>query len=108
MLVAVYFPNRICQLSIARLYKVSLASLTDPSALAAAQEIQGIIARADYTIAKSGVSGTKWLVEKLYGYGGSPRKPLPPFDLEDGESLWEHPHVKEIVALERELGGKFA
>ena len=53
------------------------------------------------------MSGTKSLTQKLYGYGGDCRKPLPPIDLEDAQALWEHPHTQEIIAFERELGGKF-
>lgn len=71
-----------------------------------AQQLQGIVARADYTIAKASISGTKFLLEKLYGYGGLPRKPLPPIDQSYAASLWEHPHTQELVKVERELSGK--
>lgn len=96
------------QCTIAKLFALSEASLKDPSVLPEAQRIQGIVARADYTIAKASVAGTKALLEKLYGYGGKPRKPLPPIDPEDAAALWEHPHTQELVALEREFGGSFA
>lgn len=79
--------------------------MTDSSLLSEAQRIQGIAARADFTIAKTGISGTKALLEKLYGYGGLPRKPLPPIDDDAFTALWEHPHTRELVALERELSG---
>ena len=69
--------------------------------------MQGIVARADWLVANSGISGTKYLIEKLYGYGGNPRRPLPPVDPAAAEALWEHPHIKDIVALERELGARF-
>ena len=94
------------QLSIAKLYELSAASLSDPSVLPEAQRVQGIVARADFTVAKSGVSGTKYLVEKLYGYGGLPRKPLPPIDPQAAVTLWEHPHTQALVKLEREFSGK--
>jgi hypothetical protein len=45
----------------------------------------------------------KFLTKKLFGYGGSPRRPLPPIDPEDAERLWEHPHVQELINKEREL-----
>lgn len=80
--------------------------MTDSSLLPEAQRVQGIAARADFTIAKAGIAGTKVLLEKLYGYGGLPRKPLPPIDDDVFAALWEHPHTKELVALERELSGK--
>lgn len=75
-------------------------------ALAAAQQLQGIVARADFTIAKTGIAGTKYLLQKLYGYGGVPRKPLPPTSSEDGERLWEHPDTVALVEVERQASGK--
>ena len=38
------------------------------------------------------------MIEKVYGYGGLPRKPLPPIDADVAERLWAHPHVQELVA----------
>lgn len=73
-----------------------------------AQYLQGVIARGDYTIAKTGISGTKFLLEKLYGYGGLPRKPLPPIDAAVAQALWEHPDTVALVKVERELSGKTA
>lgn len=93
------------QYSVAKLYEISVATLKDPSLLPEAQRIQGIVANADYTVAKSGVSGTKALLQQLKGYGGLPRKPLPPFKPNETKSLWEHSHIAEIVLLERQLGG---
>ena len=78
----------------------------DPSLLPEAQRLQGIVARADFTVAKAGISGTKALMEKLYGYGGNPRRPLPSIEAEAVAALWEHPHTQEIVRIERELSGK--
>ncbi|KAI0699533.1 dihydrodipicolinate synthetase [Cytidiella melzeri] len=90
----------------ARLFELSVATLKDPSLLPEAQRLQGIIARGDFTIAKGSISGTKFLLEKLYGYGGLPRMPLPPVEPEYAEALWAHPHVQELVRVERELSGK--
>ncbi|KAI0046158.1 dihydrodipicolinate synthetase [Auriscalpium vulgare] len=92
--------------TLAKLYEVSVASVADASLRPEALRLQGIVARADYTIAKASISGTKYLLEKLYGYGGAPRKPLPPADPAASEALWAHPHVQELVQLERELSGK--
>jgi 4-hydroxy-2-oxoglutarate aldolase len=93
------------QRALVKLFELSVAATNQPSQLVEAQELQGIIARADFTIAKASISGTKFLIEKLYGYGGLPRKPLPPIDPEDAKRLWEHPHVQELVKTERELSG---
>lgn len=92
----------------AKLFELSVASLADPSLLPEAQRLQGIVARGDFTIAKTSIAGTKVLLDKLYSYGGLPRKPLPPMQSEAIQTLWEHPHVVELVAAERELSGKIA
>ena len=88
-----------------KLFKLSVAATKDPSRLVEAQELQGTVARADFTVAKASISGMKFLTDKLYGYGGLPRKPLPSIEPEDAKCLWEHPHVQELVKTERELGG---
>ncbi|KAL7283380.1 hypothetical protein ACG7TL_002810 [Trametes sanguinea] len=92
--------------AIAKLYELSEKSKKDVTLLPEAQRLQGVVARADYTIAKASIAGTKFLLEKLYGYGGNPRKPLPPIEPDAGAALWEHPHTVELVRLERELSGK--
>ncbi|KAI0362082.1 dihydrodipicolinate synthetase [Trametes cingulata] len=92
--------------AVARLFELSEKSRRDLSFLPEAQRLQGIIARADFTIAKTSIAGTKFLLEKLYGYGGNPRKPLPPIEADAAAALWEHPHTAELVRLERELSGK--
>jgi 4-hydroxy-2-oxoglutarate aldolase len=96
------------QFANAKLFELSNASVSDPSLLPEAQRIQGIVARGDYTIAKASIAGTKFLLEKLYGYGGLPRKPLPPISSTAADALWAHPHVQELIKLERELSGKIA
>lgn len=66
------------------------------------------MARGDFTIAKAGIPGTKFLLQKLYGYGGNCRKPLPVIEPEAAAALWAHPHVQELVQVERELSGKLS
>lgn len=92
--------------TVVKLFQLSEAARKDLSVLPEAQRLQGIVARADYTIAKTSIAGTKYLLEKLYGYGGLTRKPLPPILPEVAQALWEHPHTQELVKLERELSGK--
>ncbi|KAJ7172397.1 dihydrodipicolinate synthetase [Mycena filopes] len=92
--------------AIRKLFELSEAARTDLSLLPEAQRLQGIIARADYTIAKTSIVGTKFLLEKLYGYGGTTRKPLPPIAPAAAQALWEHPHTQALVVLERQLSGK--
>jgi len=92
--------------AIRKLFELSEAAQMDLSILPEAQRLQGIIARADYTIAKTSIVGTKYLLEKLYGYGGTTRRPLPPISPAAAQALWEHPHTQALVALERQLSGK--
>lgn len=89
-----------------KIHELSVASRKDLSYLPEAQRLQGIVARADYTIAKASIAGTKYILEKMHGYGGLPRKPLPPIDPSAGQALWDHPHTQDLVRLERELSGK--
>jgi 4-hydroxy-2-oxoglutarate aldolase len=89
-----------------QLYRISQRALVDPSLLPEAQRLQAIIARGDFTIAKASISGTKYLLQKLHGYGGLPRKPLPPIAAADAEALWVHPHVQELLQLEKESDDK--
>jgi len=78
-------------------------SLGDPSVLSQAQQLQGIIARADRTTAVTGIAGTKWLLQRGKSYGGVTRLPLPPYPDGDGEKLWAHPHVVALMAVETVL-----
>ncbi|KAH7913736.1 hypothetical protein BJ138DRAFT_1001685 [Hygrophoropsis aurantiaca] len=98
--------GNIAPYSIAKLFELAEASHTDSALLPEAARLQGIVGRADATIAKASISGTKYLLEKLYGYGGLPRKPLPPIEPAAAEALWEHSHTRDLVRLERELSGK--
>ncbi|PPQ93278.1 hypothetical protein CVT25_015276 [Psilocybe cyanescens] len=95
------FPN-----AIIHLFKLSEASKKDPSILAESQRVQGIIARADYTIAKASIAGTKYLLERIQGYGGLPRKPLQPTAPAAAQILWEHTDTQAALKLEREVAGK--
>lgn len=90
------------QNAIDHLFRLSEASRKDPSLLTETQRLQGIIARADFTIAKASITGTKYLLEKLYGYGGVPRKPLPAIDSAAAQALWEHPDTQAAIKLEHE------
>lgn len=92
--------------AVVKLFELGEASIVDPSFLPEAQRLQGIVGRADATIAKTSISGTKYLLQKLYGYGGHPRRPLPPIDVAAGEALWEHSHTQALVSLEQEVSGK--
>jgi len=94
--------------SIRRLFDLASQAQQDPSVLSEAQVLQGIVARADRTIAVAGIAGTKYLLQRLHGYGGVPRRPLRGFPKDAGERLWEHPHVVDLVNTEKELASRAA
>lgn len=71
-----------------------------------AQRVQGIVARADFTIAKASIVGTKYLLQRVYGYGGLARKPLPEMSPDAAQALWNHPDTINIIQLENELTSK--
>ena len=96
------------QHTIAKLWSLANAALKDTSKLQEALHIQGIAARADFTIAKTSIPGMKFLIEKEYGYGGLARKPLYPLTDAEKKAIWEHPHTQDLLRLERELSGKKA
>ncbi|OBZ75930.1 L-threo-3-deoxy-hexylosonate aldolase [Grifola frondosa] len=88
-----------------RLFELAEAAKDDLSFLPKAQRLQAIIARADFTIAKASIAGTKALLEKLYGYGGSPRRPLPPIDVDAAAQLWStHIHRLWCHSNEKSAG----
>ncbi|KAI0082608.1 dihydrodipicolinate synthetase [Panus rudis PR-1116 ss-1] len=92
--------------TLAKLFQLAETSIKEPALLAEAQQLQGIVARADYVIAKASIAGTKALLERLYGYGGHPRRPLPPIEPSAAQALWDHPDTQALVKIERELSGK--
>ncbi|SGY44477.1 BQ5605_C001g00163 [Microbotryum silenes-dioicae] len=54
--------------------------------LAAAKDLQVIVSNGDWTMCKVGIAGSKYVLSKLHGYGGEPRRPILPFS-GDGEKL---------------------
>jgi len=78
--------------------------LKDPSAFEEANRVQGIVANADYVIAQNGITGVKGVMDKLYGYGGHTRRPLPRVEPTVLEALWENPHLQALFELEKLFG----
>ena len=79
--------------------------LKDPSVFGEANRVQGIVANADYVLARSGITGAKGVMERLYGYGGHNRRPLPRMDSTVLKALWENPHLQALIELEKSFGG---
>ncbi|OBZ69138.1 L-threo-3-deoxy-hexylosonate aldolase, partial [Grifola frondosa] len=90
----------------AKLFELSEAAKKDLTYLPEAQRLQGIVAQADYTIGKAAIAGAKYILEKMQGYGGNCRRPLPPMDAAAAKALWEHPHTQALVAEEKKLNGQ--
>jgi len=77
--------------------------LKDPSVFEEANRVQGIVAKADYVMAQSGIPAAKGVIEKLLGYGGYSRRPLPRIDPDVLNALWENPYLQALIELEKTL-----
>jgi 4-hydroxy-2-oxoglutarate aldolase len=64
--------------------------------------LQGVVAQADRTFALAGIGGTKATLQKLHGWGGKPRKPLPAYSEAETEKLLAHPTAKALFLEEEE------
>lgn len=62
---------------------------------------QKLLNKADWAHTKRGVAGTKAVLQKHFGYGGIPRRPLPPLSSDDEIALMSE--VEEAIAWEKEL-----
>jgi L-threo-3-deoxy-hexylosonate aldolase len=100
------FYGHFFQYSCAKLFKLATAVVTDPSLLEEANRVQGIVANADYVMGQSGIMGAKGILEKLYGYGGRCRRPLPSITPAALEALWENPHLQALIGLEKSLAAQ--
>ena len=91
------------QYTLAKLGTTTFSSYSsDTSMLEKAQQLQGLVARADYTMARTGIAGAKAILAKFQGYGGNPRRPLLPFGEAEADKLWKCEEVQEMAKLERE------
>jgi len=89
--------------AIAHLYKESVNAFQSGSldAMKSTQELQDIVSAADGALSGAGIGGTKYVLSKIRGYGGVPRKPLPAMDVAKGPALMEA--LEPILSLERSL-----
>jgi 4-hydroxy-2-oxoglutarate aldolase len=76
-------------------------SKSDTHLLTEAIRLQGIVAQADRTLALAGISGTKAVLERMAGYGGNPRKPLPAISPKAAERVWQEPTVQALLKEEK-------
>ncbi|KAJ5150905.1 dihydrodipicolinate synthase [Penicillium canariense] len=66
-----------------------------------AKEIQAILSRADVAAVPGGIRAMKYALNKIYGYGIAPRKPLLPLEQSEGERFMEA--LEKMLQLERKL-----
>ncbi|GJN89182.1 hypothetical protein Rhopal_002156-T1 [Rhodotorula paludigena] len=86
-----------------KLYHDSIASLSGSGDPAATAKLQAIVSHADWALQKGSVAGTKWVLERLHGFGSEPRRPLLPFDASSGKGEQLLKDLEEILTIERTL-----
>jgi L-threo-3-deoxy-hexylosonate aldolase len=64
-------------------------------------EAQRILSTGDWAHTKRGVAGTKAALEKYFGYGGDPRRPLKPLDDVSTSQLLDE--MEELIRWERSI-----
>jgi hypothetical protein len=74
--------------------------------LAESQRLQGIVAKADRTIALAGTAGTKWLLQRVepdaYPAGAEYlRRPLIRTTDSEGEKLFVHPNIIALMTEDK-------
>jgi len=74
--------------------------VSDADLLHTTLSLQGIVAQADRVLAVGGINGTKYVLHKIHGYGGPPRRPLPPIDAKKGDELYNNEWVKALLEEE--------
>ncbi|GAA5878894.1 hypothetical protein JCM16303_007222 [Sporobolomyces ruberrimus] len=84
-----------------RLYTLTKSGLSGNTPdLQEAIRLQSIVSFADWALQKVGISGTKYALEQLRGYGGKPRRPMLEYK-GDGKALMAS--LKEILEVEKNL-----
>lgn len=68
-----------------------------------AQQLQGVVARADWLALSGGLVGTKSALQTYRGYGNLPRRPCVPPSAEEAERIKEY--IREGMEMEKSLGG---
>ncbi|KAG0655503.1 hypothetical protein C6P46_000849 [Rhodotorula mucilaginosa] len=86
-----------------KLYKATTEYLQSPTAeaLDEVRRLQGIVSRGDWPVIKGGIAGPKYVLDRIRGYGGAPRRPLLPMEAKDGEKMLAA--LQEILDHEKTL-----
>ncbi|GAA5843599.1 hypothetical protein JCM11251_007127 [Rhodosporidiobolus azoricus] len=89
-----------------KLYNDTVSSLSGSNSsvtVAEASRLQAIVSRADWALQKAGISGTKYALDRLRGYGGAPRRPILPYDVSEGKGDRLLEELREILEVEKSL-----
>lgn len=86
-----------------QLYESIVAYQQAPTvqALAEVQKLSDVVSRADWALAKTGISGTKWVLGRWYTDVGAPRRPLQPL-AKDKQAMLDV-DLAQAIELERGL-----
>jgi 4-hydroxy-2-oxoglutarate aldolase len=79
---------------------VELVRRYDTGDLQGAQDLQEVLARADWSAIKAGVEGAKSVLDRAFGYGGVPRSPLAGPRDEKRVAAWRDEFV-EALSVEK-------
>jgi dihydrodipicolinate synthase/N-acetylneuraminate lyase len=77
---------------------VKLFELYKSGQLEEAVRLQAAVARGDWSVIQSGISGTKSLLQHFFGYGGLARRPLPRLTMQQS-TMWAD-RMQELINLE--------
>ncbi|GAA5908324.1 hypothetical protein JCM6882_006802 [Rhodosporidiobolus microsporus] len=86
-----------------KLYNETMAALSGSASISSAASLQSIVSRADWALQKAGISGTKYALDQLRGYGGAPRRPILPYDTAEGKGEKLMQDLKEVLEVENSL-----
>ncbi|KUJ15975.1 putative dihydrodipicolinate synthase [Mollisia scopiformis] len=86
-----------------KLWELCLA-VPGSGSYAEAQKVQNLIANADGVAIKIGIPGMKMLLNRMFGYGKNPRRPLMPITAEKRDLIMAEGVLKELVEFEKSLG----
>ncbi|OKL63407.1 hypothetical protein UA08_01770 [Talaromyces atroroseus] len=76
-------------------------SLDDPNQYQEAQKLQNTVALADGLALKIGIAGMKKLLNRHFGYGDKPRRPLLPMADDKAQAVFEDPFLTALLEASR-------
>lgn len=91
--------QRVC----VNLWRLCEESRASPEKYKAALDMQELVSNVDYDVQKIGISGMKALLNRLFGYGIAPRRPLLPTKLQVVDKLLGQDSFKQLLQLETKL-----